>query len=79
MGLIRIVLLGLIVYVAWRLVKRTLNQPAPSNPAPQDRPEKMLRCEECGVHVPQDLVSWYRDHSFCCKEHSDAWHKDNHH
>jgi len=78
MGLIRILLLGLILYIAWQLVKRTLKPPAPTNPAARDQAAKMLRCEECGVHVPENLARWHKGHSFCCKEHSDAWQNDSH-
>lgn len=47
---------------------------APSAPPPADAPasppsETMVRCEQCGVNVPQSEAVFERGRWYCCREH----------
>ena len=52
--IIRLLLLALLAYIVWQLLRRWLAAQAPPRPPPgfSAEPEALVRCERCGVRVP---------------------------
>lgn len=71
MGLVRILLLALLVYVIWRLIRGALGQRG--TPAGGRDSQRMQRCEHCGLNVPEQEALRHDGRHFCCLEHKQAW------
>jgi len=88
MGLFRLIFLGLIVWLIYRVVRaltgaaeqtaarRSQHSPprtAGTEGKPSDEPatNRMVRCAECGLHVPFDEAVRDGDRYFCSTEHRD--------
>ncbi|MDX1804906.1 MAG: PP0621 family protein [Alcanivorax sp.] len=73
MGFIRLLIIGLLLYLAWRVVKQLLpGAPSSTSQNPShsdDAPEQMVKCMQCGVHVPASEAFSYRGQHFCSQEH----------
>lgn len=72
--LIRVAIISFVVFIVWSIVRRAAQQEAEKQrPAPKLTPEvkqsKMLRCDECGVHFPQEESVQVGKKVFCCEEH----------
>lgn len=81
MGLIRLILLLAALWLAWRLLRNLLGQnamPPGDTTTPPPRDGKMIKCERCGVHVPESEAFSARGHTFCSLEHQTAWLDDHH-
>ncbi len=82
MGIIRLILLGVAIWLVWRVVRQTLlpgpdkrdtdGGPTRTEQSTQDA-AKMLKCEQCGVHVPESESFSARGHHFCSSAHQQAW------
>lgn len=73
-GIIRLLILGLLVWLAWKLVRRLISPPAGKQPpARGNGSTRMLRCEQCGVHVPEPDAFIARGHAFCSQAHQQQW------
>lgn len=48
---VQLLLLIVLAYIAWRLLRRALAPPQKSG-EPQQRFEPTVRCTRCGTHVP---------------------------
>ena len=72
MGLIRLLVIAALIYLAWRVVKNLLSQAnRRDNSAPgsgQDA-QAMLKCAQCGVHVPAPEAFTHNGRRFCSQEH----------
>ena len=72
MGLIRLLVIAALIYLAWRVVKNLLSQAnRRDNSAPgsgQDA-QAMLKCTQCGVHVPAPEAFTHNGRHFCSQEH----------
>ena len=73
MGIIRLIILLLLVYLIWRLINSTRRALQPRPPAPTDGAPKMLKCRQCGTHVPENEAIRDGDRSFCSDAHRRAW------
>ncbi|MCK0538490.1 PP0621 family protein [Alcanivorax quisquiliarum] len=71
MGLIRLLLLALLLYLIWRLIRGIFSPRQPASPPPAA--ERMLRCTHCGVNVPERECLHRAGHTFCSPEHHRAW------
>ncbi|MGY8812278.1 MAG: PP0621 family protein [Pseudomonadales bacterium] len=74
MGLIKLLILGVLVWLAlnfWRRAQNAKSRSAGSS-APHDTPPIMVRCARCQVHLPQDRALHVGDAWYCCAEHRDA-------
>ena len=71
MGLVRILVLALLIYVIWRLVRGALG--SRSAPARSLDSQPMQRCEHCGLNVPEQEALSHDGRHFCCLEHKQAW------
>lgn len=76
-ALIRLIIIGALIWLAWRLIRSTLleNQQSPSSSSrpsgggSQGTPERMVRCDQCGVHVPESEAFFHKQHAFCSQDH----------
>lgn len=60
-----------VLFVAWHLWRagRTACAPPPAARKPLPRPEGMVQCARCGVHLPQsDAIAW-RGRHYCSQAH----------
>lgn len=69
MNLLRIILLALLVWLVFRLVKRFRNRPSKDSSRIPPSPSDMVRCEQCGLHIPKIEAVRDNDHYFCSKQH----------
>ncbi|HCE41288.1 hypothetical protein Y5W_00870 [Alcanivorax sp. 521-1] len=75
MGLIRLLILAALVYLVWRFAKRLLaaanNDDGGTRPtrSAEPRGETMIRCQQCGLHVPEREAFRHRGLGFCSQEH----------
>lgn len=70
--ILRLLLLALLAYIAWQLLRRYLAPRAPSRPPPgfSAEPESLVRCERCGVRVPASQVETVRRNCRQCGDGS---------
>lgn len=75
--LLRLVLLGVIVWIVFRLLQRALGLGGPQRPE-VERPgqQVMRRCAFCRVHVPESESTRSRERFFCCEAHRDAFFRE---
>lgn len=70
MGLIRLIIIAALIYLAWRVIKRLLAQ---ARPAESDNnagtPQIMVKCAQCGVHVPTPEAFSHNGQHFCSQDH----------
>ncbi len=73
MGLIKLFILLVLIYLAftfwrqrkaWQADKRRASSP--------QQPAKMVRCNQCQLHLPERLAIRQGDDWYCCSEHRDA-------
>lgn len=61
---------ALLVVWLWRSTRRTHHEQAPdSQPAPPTDPQEMVRCAECGLHLPLADAVTGRAGVYCSDEH----------
>lgn len=78
-GLLRLIIIGVIVWFAYQALQRFLGNTAPrqSNnntaPPPSSNGQLMRPCAQCGVHIPEGESTQSRGHVFCCEAHRDAF------
>lgn len=74
MNLIRLIILGLIIWVLYRAYQRLLNKP--QEPQPQQprqvKSTDMVRCAHCGIHIPKNEALQRDGLDYCSPEHRDA-------
>lgn len=84
--IIRLVVFILLFWVGFRLWQywQTIANKNQSNPNQaknnqtnqnQDSSEAMVRCAECGVHLPKSSAIKDGEHYFCSHEHQDSFDK----
>lgn len=73
MGLIRLLIIAALIYLAWRVVKNLLSQASGRDDSSPDSnsqdAQAMLKCAQCGVHVPAPEAFTHNGRHFCCQEH----------
>ncbi|MDP3744365.1 MAG: PP0621 family protein [Methylotenera sp.] len=69
----KLILLGLVIWLAIYVLKRVVNQSnsQPSNtPKPDDsEAENMVQCATCKVHLPRSEAFLVNSNFYCCKAH----------
>jgi uncharacterized protein len=80
MGLVRLIIIIALVWLIWRLVKATLARTGSALPARRDDSsgERMLRCAQCGVHVPTSTSFRHGGQAFCSQAHQREYLEENH-
>lgn len=72
-GLVRVILLALLIWLIIRLYqrfkalgqqRRSTSQKQPTRPI-----ENMVRCEQCGTHVPEKEALEQDGHYYCSRDH----------
>lgn len=72
MNLIRLLLIFILVAIVWQLIKRWLaNQSQTRQKTSSENLQQMVRCEECGLHIPKQEALVEKEKYFCCQEHRD--------
>ncbi|HBC20000.1 MAG TPA: hypothetical protein DC022_14935 [Alcanivorax sp.] len=72
MGLIRLLVIAALVYLAWRVVKNLLSQANrrdSSDSGNGQDAQAMLKCAQCGVHVPAPEAFTHNGLHFCSQKH----------
>ena len=64
-------LVFLVVAVAWHMWRsqRTRDVPPPSPKKNLPKPEPMVHCDHCGVHLPQSDAISYQGRHYCSQAH----------
>lgn len=68
--LLRLILLGLLAWIAYKLVRKFIAPPALKAPGGQF--EAMISCSHCGLHLPQREAITQQGRHYCCQEHADS-------
>ena len=70
----RLLFIVAIVVVVFLLLKSMRKGP-PQQQGGKPVAEDMVRCAQCGVHLPRSESIMTGGNYFCCVEHRDAWRK----
>jgi uncharacterized protein len=79
----RYILLILLIFLIWKLIKilhrRSKESKKQKDNHPKDNrplkpvPETLLRCAQCGIHVPKKEAIYSEDgRVFCCHSHKES-------
>lgn len=72
MNLIRVLIIGLLAWLVYRMIRKALSKPRTRGPRQAERlSTNMVRCEVCGVHVPQSEALERDGVFYCSTEHRD--------
>ena len=72
MNLIRLIILALVIWLIYRMVRQMLAKPRAKKPSRPQVGTDMVRCAHCGIHIP-DNEALYRDgQPYCSEEHREA-------
>lgn len=77
--MIKILLLVVGVWLIYTLLKkysRSVDKDEEAAPPAQAGGEDMVRCAQCGVHLPRSEAILSRDEFFCSNEHRRLHHPD---
>lgn len=73
MGLIRLLalifIIWLVIHYAKRLYANHTKHPSRKKP---EKIAQMVRCEKCGLHIPEDEAIMGQEHYYCSVEHRDT-------
>ena len=82
MGLIRLLIIAALIWLVWRVLRKTLLAlPRKETPPPDQQnrqSQKMVRCDWCQVHTPEALALRQQEHRFCSEEHRQQWLEKHH-
>ena len=71
--MIRLLIIVALVWVAWKLLQGALLTDARDGKAPPASSTRMVKCEQCGVHLPENEATKQDGHVFCSQLHLEAW------
>lgn len=67
---IRYILLGLVLWLLFSIIRRYLWRRKRERKARLARRAKnMVACDYCDIHLPQDEAICHDGHYYCCKDH----------
>jgi len=70
MGLIRLVILGLVIWLLWRMVKNfQARQNSKKKTGGNIEHRNMVLCQFCSVHVPESEATRHGQKWFCSEGH----------
>ncbi len=72
MNLIRLIVIALIVYLVFRIFKRWAANKNQLTSQQQDKQKKMVQCEICQLHVPEDEALQRDGKFYCSQNHLDG-------
>ncbi len=70
--LLRLVILIILAWVAYRFVRRLLNADTESSPTENLEKIEMVPCEKCGVHIPKQEALMRDGKAYCSAAHLEA-------
>jgi uncharacterized protein len=74
MGLIRLLLYVVIAAFIWFSIKNYLRKQAiRSKPSPNKQAGRIVKCQQCGLHLPEQEAAAFDDQHFCNKQHLQLW------
>lgn len=77
MPLFRLLIITLIIGGIFFIYRRLKGKP-PAQQPPLEHSTRALKCELCGLHIPEHEAVRRDNHIYCCQEHADkAGHKQN--
>jgi len=76
MGIFRLIILGLLIWLGFRLYKRFFAKKSVASDNKARIADNMVRCKHCGIHVPENEALRKGEDFYCCKNHLDP---DDHH
>ncbi|MDT8399563.1 MAG: PP0621 family protein [Pseudomonadales bacterium] len=71
MGLIRLLTFALVIWLLWGMVKNYQARKKAThqhNKATAGK-EKMVKCQQCSVHLPKTQAQRFQDNWFCSEQH----------
>lgn len=68
MSLLRLILIGVVLWLLWRAVTASRVRRAP-HAGRGTAVGHMLRCERCGLFVPAEEAVREGERTFCCEDH----------
>lgn len=68
--IIRLLLLGLLGWLAYKVIRRYLAQPGGAQP--ETTHGDMVQCAHCGIHTPKQEAIAYQGKFYCCQDHFNA-------
>ena len=74
MNLIRLIAIAVIFWLLYRLILTLLSK-AKRPTTQQEQPssdDTMVRCEQCGLHIPEREAIMKDGKTYCCEEHRDT-------
>ena len=71
MFILRLIILLVIVAMLLWLLKRLFSPDPDPEQLQSTKPENMLQCKYCGVHVPESSIVTLKQEPYCCQEHAD--------
>lgn len=80
MGLIRLLIIAALIYIAWRVFRNLLSRSQQAgSPITSKQQELMRKCAQCGIHVPDHEAFSHNGKHFCSQEHQRLYleHHDN--
>lgn len=72
MNLIRFIVLALVIWLIYRMVRRMLAKPGSAKPASPQSGTNMVRCAHCGIHIPETEALFRDGHPYCSETHREA-------
>ncbi len=65
----RLFLLIAIIGLVWLIARSVFKSSANPTTPEQQTNTKMIRCDYCGTHVPENEIIHTNDKRYCCEQH----------
>jgi len=75
MSLIRLIVIALIIYLVIQIFKRWSANKKAQTTVYQEKTQKMVQCEVCQLHLPENEALKRNNKFFCSQEHLDNKHE----
>jgi uncharacterized protein len=69
MNLARLIIIAAAVWLAIHTLRRILQHITPPKDAARGTTKNMVRCAQCGLHLPEAEATSDQGLYFCCEEH----------
>ena len=74
MSLIRLIVIALIIYLVIQIFKRWAANKSTQTSMHQEKAQKMVQCDVCQLHIPEDEALKRDGRFFCSQAHLDGKH-----
>ena len=72
-NLIRVIILVAIIWLVYRLIKQWRAQTHSLKKNKQEKIETVVKCDQCGIHIPENEAIADNTGTFCSKAHRDEF------